>query len=78
MCVVQTVTIGSWAGKAPVPQKGGAMENPGLITYGTNTILGKPGERSIALERGYLGIAAHELGHIWTYPREIGEDSSRQ
>jgi alanyl aminopeptidase len=48
-----------------VPQKGGAMENPGLITYGTGTILGKPGEKNIGLERGYLGIAAHELGHIW-------------
>ena len=48
-----------------VPQKGGAMENPGLITYGTGTILGKPGEKNIGLERGYLSIAAHELGHIW-------------
>jgi len=48
-----------------VPQKGGAMENPGLITYGTSTILGRPGEKNIGLERGYLGIAAHELGHIW-------------
>lgn len=48
-----------------VPQKGGAMENPGLITYGTTTILGKPEDKSIRLQRGYLGIAAHELGHIW-------------
>jgi alanyl aminopeptidase len=48
-----------------VPQKGGAMENPGLITYGTGTILGKPEDRSIKLQRGYLAIAAHELGHIW-------------
>ncbi|HXU82465.1 MAG TPA: M1 family aminopeptidase, partial [Polyangia bacterium] len=48
-----------------VPQKGGAMENPGLITYGTGTILGRPGEKNIGLERGYLSIAAHELGHIW-------------
>jgi alanyl aminopeptidase len=48
-----------------VPQKGGAMENPGLITYGTSTILGKPDQRNIRLERGYLGIASHELGHIW-------------
>jgi alanyl aminopeptidase len=49
-----------------VPQKGGAMENPGLITYGTSNILGKPGEKNIALERGYASVAAHELGHIWT------------
>jgi len=48
-----------------VPMKGGAMENPGLITYGTNTILGKPEDKSLRLERGYLHIAAHELGHIW-------------
>jgi alanyl aminopeptidase len=48
-----------------VPMKGGAMENPGLITYGTGTILGKPEDKSIRLERGYLGIASHELGHIW-------------
>ena len=48
-----------------VPQKGGAMENPGLITYGTTTILGKPDQRNIRLERGYLAIAGHELGHIW-------------
>jgi alanyl aminopeptidase len=49
-----------------VPQKGGAMENPGLITFGTSTMLGKPDEKSIRLERGYVGIASHELGHIWT------------
>jgi cytosol alanyl aminopeptidase len=48
-----------------VPQKGGAMENPGLITYGTGTILGKPEDKSVRLQRGYLSIAAHELGHIW-------------
>mgnify|MGYP001093709650 CR=1 FL=1 len=48
-----------------VPQKRGAMENPGLITFGTETILGKPEDKSIRLQRGYLGIAAHELGHIW-------------
>src|SRR5262249_30294675 len=42
-----------------------AMENPGLITFGTGTILGKPEDKSIGLERGYLHIAAHELGHIW-------------
>jgi cytosol alanyl aminopeptidase len=48
-----------------VPQKGGAMENPGLITFGTTTILGKPDQRNIRLERGYLGIAGHEIGHIW-------------
>ena len=48
-----------------VPQKGGAMENPGLITYGTPTILSNGEQRSVRLERTYLSIAAHELGHIW-------------
>ena len=48
-----------------VPQKGGAMENPGLITYGNATILSNGDARSIRLERGYLSIAAHELGHLW-------------
>ncbi len=48
-----------------VPQKGGAMENVGLITFGTSTILGKPDQRNIRLERGYLSIGAHEIGHIW-------------
>src|SRR5262249_45809072 len=49
-----------------VPQKGGAMENPGLITFGTTTTRGKPEEKAIRLERGYPAIASHELGHIWT------------
>ena len=48
-----------------VPMKGGAMENPGLVTFGTDIIFGKPGQRDIELERNYLHIAAHELGHMW-------------
>lgn len=48
-----------------VPAKRGAMENPGLITYGVNTMLGKPDDKSIRLERGYPSIASHELGHMW-------------
>jgi alanyl aminopeptidase len=48
-----------------VPQKGGAMENPGLITYGNPTMLSNGDARSVRLERGYISIAAHELGHIW-------------
>jgi alanyl aminopeptidase len=48
-----------------VPQKGGAMENPGLITFGTSIMLPKPDQRNIRVERGYLSVAAHEIGHIW-------------
>jgi alanyl aminopeptidase len=48
-----------------VPQKGGAMENPGLITFGSNLILSEPGARSVTQERRYSGVAAHELAHIW-------------
>ncbi len=48
-----------------VPQKGGAMENPGLITFGSAIMLPKPDERNIRLERGYLSVATHEIGHIW-------------
>jgi alanyl aminopeptidase len=48
-----------------VPQKGGAMENPGLVTYASSLMLARPGERNIRFERGYLSVAAHELGHIW-------------
>jgi alanyl aminopeptidase len=48
-----------------VPQKGGAMENPGLVTFATDIIFGKPGQRDIGLERGYTHVAAHELGHMW-------------
>jgi alanyl aminopeptidase len=48
-----------------VPQKGGAMENPGLVTYSTTLMLGRTGERNIRFERGYLSVAAHELGHMW-------------
>ena len=41
------------------------MENPGLITFGSSIMLPKPDERNIRLERGYLSVAAHEIGHIW-------------
>lgn len=48
-----------------VPQKGGAMENPGLVTYGIRKILSDGDVRSLYLERDYTSIAAHELGHMW-------------
>jgi alanyl aminopeptidase len=48
-----------------VPQKSGAMENPGLVTYGTGLILGRPGEDSVSRRRRYASVCAHELAHMW-------------
>ena len=45
---------------------GGAMENPGLVTYDADIILAPPGQESLAHQREYASIAAHELGHQWT------------
>lgn len=44
---------------------GGAMENPGLVTYDQTIILAKPGQDSTQFQRGYASIAAHELAHQW-------------
>lgn len=48
-----------------VPLFGGAMENPGLITYADSIILAKPEGDSIFRRRGWIGTAAHELAHQW-------------
>jgi alanyl aminopeptidase len=45
---------------------GGAMENPGLVTYDANIVLSPPGEDTIRHQRQYASIAAHELAHQWT------------
>ncbi len=45
---------------------GGAMENPGLVTYDANIILSPPGQDTVAHQREYASIAAHELAHQWT------------
>ncbi len=45
---------------------GGAMENPGLVTYDADIILSPPGEDTVRHERQYASIAAHELAHQWT------------
>ncbi|HTE55291.1 MAG TPA: M1 family aminopeptidase [Kofleriaceae bacterium] len=42
----------------------GAMEHPGLVTYGPRWLLIRPGE-SVAAVRGQVGIVAHELAHQW-------------
>jgi alanyl aminopeptidase len=42
----------------------GAMEHPGLITYGPRWLLIRKNE-SVAARRGQAGIVAHELAHQW-------------
>jgi alanyl aminopeptidase len=49
-----------------VPLFGGAMENPGLITYGQTLILAKPSEDSLQRQRSYASVSAHEMAHQWT------------
>ncbi len=48
-----------------VPSFPGAMENLGLITYGSELLLASPSQSPTALRRDYLAIAAHELAHQW-------------
>ena len=49
-----------------VPGKRGAMENPGLVTYGQNFIQIKPQEETLMARRTFAKICAHELAHQWT------------
>ncbi len=47
-----------------VPRFGGAMENPGLITFSSAILLvgSSPSEQE---KRRALGVTAHELAHLW-------------
>src|SRR5262249_37751764 len=49
----------------PVTNWFGAMENPGLITYGARILLAKPHEEAVGRRRGLAGTTAHELAHYW-------------
>ncbi|MGD0578713.1 MAG: M1 family metallopeptidase [Bryobacteraceae bacterium] len=45
---------------------GGAMENPGLVTYDAGIILAPPqGADTLQRQREYAWVAAHELAHQW-------------
>ena len=45
---------------------GGAMENPGLVTYDAGILLAPPqGEDTPQRQRTYAIVAAHELSHQW-------------
>lgn len=48
-----------------VPGKGGAMENPGAITFGDYLALLDPSQISVSQRRTLASIMAHELAHIW-------------
>ncbi|MFO1395633.1 MAG: M1 family aminopeptidase [Burkholderiales bacterium] len=44
---------------------GGAMENPGLITYDARNLLARPEELSPIDKVRIAGITAHEVSHLW-------------
>jgi alanyl aminopeptidase len=44
---------------------GGAMENPGLVTYDQRLILSKPEDDTVPRRRRYALVCAHELAHMW-------------
>ncbi len=48
-----------------VPHQGGAMENPGLITYASNLILARPQDETPRFKQSYASVAAHEIAHLW-------------
>ena len=48
-----------------LPTPTGAMENPGLITYGQQRILARPEEDTPARQRGFAGLTTHEQAHLW-------------
>jgi alanyl aminopeptidase len=48
-----------------VPDKGGAMENPGAVTFGEWLVLMDDKTVSLAQRRSYADVMAHELAHQW-------------
>lgn len=49
-----------------VPGQRGAMEHPGLITYGQGLIQIRPTEETVRSRHAFASVAAHELGHQWS------------
>ncbi len=43
----------------------GAMENAGMVTYAQTLILSDPALDTVARQREYASVAAHELAHQW-------------
>jgi cytosol alanyl aminopeptidase len=48
-----------------VPDMGGAMENPGLVTFDPNALLMDPDGSTLDQRQSCSGIIAHELAHMW-------------
>ena len=48
-----------------VPDKNGAMENPGAITFREWLVLLDDRTAPFAQKRAYAGVMAHELAHMW-------------
>jgi alanyl aminopeptidase len=48
-----------------LPVNFGAMEHPGLVTWGYRLLLIKPELDTPGHQRTYASIAAHELAHMW-------------
>ncbi len=44
---------------------GGAMENPGLVTYTARLLLVRADEMTPMFERRFMGTTAHEIAHMW-------------
>jgi len=53
------------ADQVAMPDYGGAMENPGMVTYGQSLLLADPDHDTIQRQRAYAEVAAHELAHQW-------------
>jgi alanyl aminopeptidase len=48
-----------------VPLGGGAMENPGLITFAQRINLAQPGTETPQFQRRAASVEAHEMAHLW-------------
>ncbi|MBL8949986.1 MAG: M1 family peptidase, partial [Myxococcaceae bacterium] len=48
-----------------LPVNTGAMENPGLVTYGHQLMLSRVAEDTPGRQRAYASVCAHELAHQW-------------
>ncbi len=48
-----------------IPTAMGAMENPGLVTYGHQIILAKPELDTPGRQRSFTSVCTHELAHQW-------------
>jgi alanyl aminopeptidase len=48
-----------------VPDKGGAMENPGAVTFSEYLLLVDEATAPVSQRRAFAGVMAHELAHQW-------------